>query len=351
MRQTLLFLFAYLSVTLLVEVAAWGSDGKDSLASRLRRFDTNRDGKLSAKEMPVRIRSEAFPKYDANNDGLLGQEELTNFLRGRARQEPRERSADKTMKVVRNLRYAPASSHPGTLGALDLYLPSKERDFPLLFFVHGGAFVKGDKASLASNAARFVEQGYGVIAVNYRLSPTVRFPAHVEDVAAAYAWVQRNIQKYGGDAGAVFIAGGSAGGYLVALLSLDARFLKKHQLETKTIRGTIAISGLMNTGPVPPERLKMIWGQDPKTVRDASPQQHVRKDAPPILFLYADADKEGRKQQNQRTAEMLKQAGHPDVTVKELANRTHDSLRSHLANQNDPGLKLMLNFMDRLLRP
>ena len=46
--------------------------------------------------------------------------------------------------------------------------------------------------------------------------------------------------------------------------------------------------------------------------------------------------------------EMLAKAGHPDVTFRELANRTHESLRAHLAEANDAGLRVMLDFMNRI---
>ena len=59
-----------------------------------------------------------------------------------------------------------------------------------------------------------MEQGYAVVAVNYRLSPAVKCPAHVEDVAQAFAWTRKNIGKYGGDQDRIFVGGGSAGGHI-----------------------------------------------------------------------------------------------------------------------------------------
>ncbi|MFP6620221.1 MAG: alpha/beta hydrolase, partial [Pirellulaceae bacterium] len=215
----------------------------------------------------------------------------------------------------------------------------------------GGAMIKGDKSALRPLAARLVLHGFGVAAINYRLSPAVKFPAHVEDVAAAFAWIHANIRQHGGDPGRIFVAGGSAGGYLVALLSVDGRYLKKHGLGLDNIKGTVAISGLMNTAKVPKERLKLVWGGDPAVTRLASPMQYVSKDVPAMLILFADGDTAGRKQQNRHMANALKRAGHKDVSVKEMANRTHDSIREHMAEANDPGLNLMLGFMKRLAAP
>ena len=327
-------------------------DANGQLPSKLRRFDRNQDGKLSAQEVPRQIKAEAFPKYDQDGDGALDPRELAIYLRARSGRNGGShgalKSASGKMKQVRDLRYAQGASYGRNLGAIDLYLPKDKKDFPILFFVHGGGFVKGDKSSLTANAIQFVKQGYGLVAVNYRLSPAVKFPSHVEDVAMAFAWVHRNIGQYGGDRERMFVAGGSAGAYLATLLSLDGRYLRKHQLETSVIRGTIAISGLMNTGPVPRDRQKLIWSRDPKVVREASPLEYVRKDVPAILIMFADGDTAGRKQQNRTMARMLQQVGHQDVTIKELANRTHDNVRAHLADADDPGLKHMLTFMNRL---
>lgn len=325
---------------------------RSKLPENLQRFDRNQDNKISQRELPRKLRAEAFPKYDKDQDGALDRRELSSFLQARKQKRPVKRPTGSVtsgkLKRVLNLQYASTPSHRPGFGSLDLYLPQTGQNFPVLFFVHGGALVKGDKSSLAANAARFVEQGYAVVAVNYRLSPAVKFPAHIEDVAQAFAWVHKNIGEYGGDQKRLFVAGGSAGGYLATLLTLDGRYLRKHDLDPNIIVGTISISGLMNTEPVPAERLALVWSRDPLVVRRASPQEYVRKDAPPILIMFADGDTAGRKQQNRRMGEMLGKAGHPDVTVRELANRTHDSLRAHLAEPNDPGLRIMLDFMKRI---
>ena len=194
------------------------------LPDNLQRFDRNQDNKISQRELPRKLRAEAFPKYDKDQDGALDRRELSSFLQARKEKTAANRATGSAtsvkMKRVPNLRYASTPSHRPAFGSLDLYLPQTGQNFPVLFFVHGGALIKGDKSSLATNAVRFVEQGYAVVAVNYRLSPAVKFPAHIEDVAQGFAWVHKNIGKYGGDQKRIFVAGGSAGGYLATLLTL-----------------------------------------------------------------------------------------------------------------------------------
>src|SRR5262249_4735310 len=73
---------------------------------------------------------------------------------------------------------------------------------PVVLFVHGGTWMYGDKNFFGQyrNVGRFLARN-GIVAVliNYRLSPKVKHPEHVKDVARAFAWTVRNVEKYGGD--------------------------------------------------------------------------------------------------------------------------------------------------------
>src|SRR5205823_5671892 len=103
-----------------------------------------------------------------------------------------------------------------------------------VFFVHGGAWRNGDKSGILgvySALGRFlVRHGLGAVIINYRLSPAVRHPAHVQDVAKAFAWTHKNIARYGGRPDQIFLCGHSAGGHLVALLATDPTYLKAEGL-------------------------------------------------------------------------------------------------------------------------
>src|SRR5262245_54947552 len=65
---------------------------------------------------------------------------------------------------------------------LDLYLPKGVKDFPVLFFVHGGAWRSGTKELYGPLGRVFSRNGIGTVVINYRLSPAVQHPAHVQDV-------------------------------------------------------------------------------------------------------------------------------------------------------------------------
>src|SRR5438552_192064 len=64
---------------------------------------------------------------------------------------------------------------------LDVYVPKGRKDFPVLFFVHGGAWKSGNKSWYGALGHAFAQVGIGVVVTNYRLSPQVKHPAHVED--------------------------------------------------------------------------------------------------------------------------------------------------------------------------
>ncbi len=200
------------------------------------------------------------------------------------------RAAEKTytVKTVKDVGYYEGADQHKVKHKLDLYLPEGLNDFPVLFFVHGGAWVHGDKdflfgvySRLARNYAR---QGIGVVVTNYRLSPDVQHPEHIKDVARAFAWTYKHIAKYGGKAERIFACGHSAGGHLVSLLATDKSYLEALGLTTAAIRGVIPISGVYS---IPEKFLPKVFGTSGKK---ASPLAHVRKELPPFLILYADRD-------------------------------------------------------------
>ena len=90
------------------------------------------------------------------------------------------------------------------------------RGRPVAVFVHGGAFVRGDKCTddeMYDNVLYwFARQGFLGINLEYRLAPEAPFPGGVDDVAAAAAWLHGNVGRFGGDPDRLFLIGHSAGG-------------------------------------------------------------------------------------------------------------------------------------------
>ena len=94
---------------------------------------------------------------------------------------------------------------------------------PVILYLHGGAWTFGDKREQGRPMLHeFVARGWVVVTANYRLAPRDPWPAQIEDVTRALAWVKKNVGAHGGDPARVVVAGGSAGGHLAALLALSS---------------------------------------------------------------------------------------------------------------------------------
>lgn len=182
--------------------------------------------------------------------------------------------------------------------SLNVYHPATKdegQSLPVVVWVHGGGWRNGDKDNRAAGhlCQTWVSAGVVVVGLDYRLTPAVVHPAHVEDVAAGIAWVHNNIAMYGGDPKRVFLLGHSAGAHLVALVATAPQYLQAHDLSPKSaLAGVMAIDtasyDLTATRAVAVRKLiSNAFGDDAKTLRDASPIQHARKNpeaSPPFVI-------------------------------------------------------------------
>jgi acetyl esterase/lipase len=261
---------------------------------------------------------------------------------------PVKRGGNFAVEVVRDVAYYTGADADPVKHKLDLYLPQGARDFPVLFFVHGGGWHSGDKRYLFDvygNIARtFARNGIGTVVTNYRLSPKVRHPAHAQDVARAFAWTYRNIARYGGRADEIFVSGHSAGGHLVSLLATDPEFLQAEGLKTDAIRGVLALSGVYD---IPPGKLfASVFTDDMATRRSASPLAHVNGRHPPFLIVYADGDFPTCDKMSEAFCEALRRHRCEAETVR-VDKRDHISIVVRLVNQDDPATQAMLDFIAR----
>ncbi len=111
----------------------------------------------------------------------------------------------------------------GEWNRLDIYRPvHRPRPWPVVFYVHGGAFHLLSKDTHWLMGLVFARFGYLVVNISYRLAPKHPFPAAIEDTCQAYTWMAMRLKELGGDPTRVAVAGESAGGNLVAALTLAA---------------------------------------------------------------------------------------------------------------------------------
>ena len=178
-------------------------------------------------------------------------------------------------------------------------------------------------------------------------------PAHIQDAAAAFAWVKRHIAEYGGNPDQVFVIGHSAGAYLAALLALDREYLAVHRFSPDDVRGVVPVSAFywVERPGVAPDRDKRVWGTDQRTWVAASPAHHVRAGAPPLLLLYADGDDEWRRQQNVEMAAALEAAGNDRIVIRQIAGRTHGTIWSKMADAGDEAAGRIIQFVRQTIAP
>ena len=202
---------------------------------------------------------------------------------------------------------------------LDIYYPKNSKKFATIVWFHGGGLNSGSKEIPEA----LKEQGFCVVAPNYRLSPKVKSPGYIEDAAAAVAWVFNHINQLGGDSSLIYLSGHSAGAYLDLMIGLDKKWLNTYHIDANRIAGLIPFSAQTITHfTIRKER----GIPDTQTVIDKfAPLYHVRADAPSLLLITGDRELEmlGRYEENAYLMRMMKIAGHKETRLYELQGYGH----------------------------
>lgn len=216
---------------------------------------------------------------------------------------------------------------------LDISYPANLKGYPTVVWFHGGGLTAGEKYF----PKQLLEKKLAVVAVRYRLIPKGDYNDCLNDAAAAVAWVTKHIEEFGGDPEKIYVSGHSAGGYLAAMVGLDRSLLAKHGTSPDKLAGIIPMSGQMTTH-FQICKDKGYPGTHP-VLDEQAPMWHVRKDAPPILLITGDREKDfpGRVEENLLMARLLKHAGHPDVAMYELQGYPH--------NMESGGIPLLLRWI------
>ena len=230
---------------------------------------------------------------------------------------------------------------------LDLTLPADAKGFPTYVWFYGGGLKNGGKdlrsEYCAEIRASLARAGVAVVTPDYRLSPKAKYPAYVDDAAAAFAWTVKHIAEHGGDPRKVFIGGHSAGGYLALLVGMDPERLKPHGLTLASVAGIAQVSGqVFNHYTVREERGQARYGI---TSDEAAPAFHIRKSLPPILTIYAQNDMLSRAEENMFFVTTLKAAGHTENYSLRVDDRDHGTVGHNLRNDDDPARLAILNFI------
>jgi acetyl esterase/lipase len=231
---------------------------------------------------------------------------------------------------------------------LDLYLPGQSPrkipgPVPTVVHVHGGGWLRGSRRHpLPALGDGFypglADAGIAVAAIDYRLSGEARYPAAVDDVRTAVAWVHSKLPGYGVSPGPVVLWGDSAGGHLALLAALTGTG-PDNTGPGNTGPGNTGVDGVVAWFPVtdlagvrgpgdddPATREALFLGAPPSRVpdlaREASPLTHVHAGAPPVLLMHGDSDALVPPDQSIRFASALADAG-GTVTLELVPGASH----------------------------
>jgi alpha-L-fucosidase 2 len=193
----------------------------------------------------------------------------------------------------------------GTAGGeslrLDANVPEGKGPFPAVILVHGGAWSAGDKSGgknrglIAPMEDPLSRAGFAWFSINYRLAPTNRYPACIEDVETAIRWVKAHAGEFSIDTNRIALAGESAGAHLAALAAVRARPATRVQAVVAFYGGFDLNEGLAPEAPLWPS-LAALTGftnysaEAASVIRAASPITYVKPGLPPFLLLHGTDD-------------------------------------------------------------
>ena len=245
--------------------------------------------------------------------------------------------AQETYKTVKDISYIPAGETDGYRKErckLDVYYPVGKKGFPTIVWFHGGGLEGGGKHV----PEMFMNQGFAVVAVNYRLSPKAQNPAYTEDAAAAVAWAYKHIEEYGGSPRRVFVTGHSAGGNLTLMVGLDKSYLQEYGVDADSIAAYLPISGQTVTHFTIRKERSLPEGIP--VIDQYAPCNKARKDTPPFVLITGDRNLEmaDRYEENALLASVLKNIGNKKVSLYELQGFDHGQVYV-------PGCCLVANYI------
>lgn len=225
--------------------------------------------------------------------------------------------------IKENIPYiSEGNAYAGERDKLDVYYSPEFNDKPVVVWYHGGGLTGGEKFI----PEELKNDSLVIVAVNYRLLPKASIEETIDDAAAAVAWTFNNISKYGGSPEKIFLAGHSAGGYLLSMIGLEKKWLEKYGIDADSIKGLVPYSGQVLTHYAVREQQGLSPLQP--TIDQYAPLSHARKDSAPYIIISGDRNEElfGRYEENAYMWRLMKLLGHPEVYLYELDGYNHGDM-------------------------
>lgn len=241
-----------------------------------------------------------------------------------------------TVETGQNYRLVPDVTYliaDGYESKLDVIAPrDTSNPAPTLLYIHGGGWVGGDKDSQFLRFLPYLEMGFAVVNVEYRMGPVALAPAAVEDCRCALRWTIEHAEEYGFDVDRIVVSGTSAGGHLTlttgmlpASAGLDRRCpaIRPDGGRVDAYEPEMPVAAMVNFYGIT-DVADLVEGPNAKqyavrwmggmadwrdVARRVSPLEYVRAGLPPILTIHGDADPIVPYEHGVRLHQALEKAG------------------------------------------
>lgn len=272
---------------------------------------------------------------------------------------------NRNVKIFNNITYG--KTFPKS--QLDIITPAeldKDVKLPVIFWMHGGGFIAGDKQYKNPLLSKIAEQGYIVVNVNYALAPEYKYPTPLIQMDQAVSFIKKNRHELPIDFNQVVFGGDSAGAQLSSQYtaiqtdnSLRSSMDFKQQFKPKDIRAAIFFGGFYNMNTVKKTEFPRIqlfmssytgtshWESEFKNLSEMSTVEHVTSQFPPTFLSVGDADPFAS--QNVEFADVLKQHDIPtDTFFFDGTHHLHHQYQFHLDKpESKENLAAVQHFLSR----
>lgn len=243
----------------------------------------------------------------------------------------------KPVSLISNVVFAqvPMRGYANVALRMDILRPESKEPLPAVLFITGGGFINANKDSFIQQRVVMAEAGYVVASMEYRVAPTVLFPAPLEDVKSAIRFMRASAQKFGIDPKRIAVFGASAGGYLSSFAGtsngekkFDVGDYLDQSSEVQAVIDFYGLSDLTRVGEgyseevqklhMSPGATEAIWvngaspfypggsiADFPDKAEAANPIAYAKADAPPFLIMHGDKDMLVSPRQTERIHEAL----------------------------------------------
>lgn len=225
--------------------------------------------------------------------------------------------------TIKNIEYGRGG---GERLLLDAHVPDGAGPFPVAILVHGGGWSSGDKsgsnfpgdgADITPWFKLFSDLHFTWFSINYRLAPKHHWPAHIEDLNTAIAWVRAHAAEYKGDPNRIVLVGHSSGGHMVMYAATEPGMAQKVRGVVGFAPVTDLVSDSVHRGGVS-QALQNLFGvtkeitpQTRARLAEVSPITHVHPGMPPILIVQGTKDRSVPYGMSVAFIDRLKETGVP----------------------------------------